>query len=189
VPGWVFGACAAAAVYRRELFDAVGNLDEEFQATMEDLDLSFRAQLQGFKCRYVPTAILYHKLGATIGVGFAQHAQQLRMHRNLWLLRIKNLPGALWLRYLPQMLVGEAAILVRAAATGRLSVAMRARLEVLQRLNTTLTKRRAIQARRVISVRELDAIIARDWFVQRRTEKRLEAEVRLLETSSVPSES
>jgi GT2 family glycosyltransferase len=174
--GWVFGACAAATVYRREVFDAVGNLDEDFEAMLEDLDLSFRAQLQGFKCRYVPTAILYHKMGATLGVG---RAQQLRMHRNLWLLRIKNLPGALWLRYLPRMLLGEAAVLLRAVATRRFGVMMHARLQVLQRLKATLAKRRAIQATRRISARELDAIIARHWFGQRREEKRLEAEVRI----------
>ncbi len=178
-PIWVFGACAAAAVYRRELFDAVGNFDEEFQATLEDLDLSFRAQLQGFKCRYVPTAILYHKMGATLGAGFVHSGQQLRMHRNLWLMRIKNLPGALWFRYLPRMLMGEIAVLVRAMRTGRFGVVMRARVEVLQRLKATLTKRRAIQARRTISARELDAIIERHWFSQRRKEKRLEAEVRM----------
>jgi hypothetical protein len=118
-------------------------------------------------------------MGATIGAGFAQKSTQLRMHRNLWLLRIKNLPGALWLRYLPRMLMGEVAVLVRAVPTGRFGVMMRARLEVLQRLRSTLTKRRDIQARRMISARELDAIIARHWFGQRRKEKRLEAEMRL----------
>jgi len=178
-PGWVFGACAAAAVYRRELFEAVGDFDEDFQASLEDLDLSFRAQLQGFKCRYVPTAILYHKMGATLGVGLAHRATQLRVHRNLWLLRIKNLPAALWLRYLPQMLAAESAVLFRAAASGRFGVVMRARLQVLGGLKASLTKRRNIQAQRVISSRELDAIITRDWFAQRRSEKQLEAQVRL----------
>jgi GT2 family glycosyltransferase len=146
---------------------------------MEDLDLSFRAQLQGFKCRYVPTAILYHKMGATVGTGFAQSGSQLRMHRNLWFLRLKNLPGALWLRYLPLMIMGEFAVMVRAVMTGRVGVMMRARVEVLKRLRSTLAKRRKIQAGRTISSRELDAMIARHWFDQRRLEKRLEAEVRL----------
>ena len=177
-PAWVFGACAAAAVYRRELFDAVGHFDEEFQASLEDLDLSFRAQLQGFKCRYVPTAVIYHKVGATLGFGMVQSSVHLRVHRNLWLLRIKNLPGALWLRYLPRMLVGEAAVLARAAATGHFGVLMRARLQVLQRLKATLKKRREVQARRTISARELDAIISRHWFGQRRDEKQHEAEAR-----------
>jgi GT2 family glycosyltransferase len=181
-PAWVFGACAAGALYRRELFDAVGTFDETFQASLEDLDLSFRAQLQGFKCRYVPTAILYHKMGATLGVGFAQSSQQLRMHRNLWLLRIKNLPGALWLRYLPRMLAGEAVVLIRALRTGRFGVAFRARVEVLRRLRGALAQRRAVQARRTIRARELDAIISRNWFAQRLLEKRLEAEVRSLQS-------
>ena len=182
-PGWVFGSCAAATVYRRELIEAVGGFDEDFQASLEDLDFSFRAQLCGFKCRYVPTAILYHKMGATLGVGLSHGPAQQRMHRNLWLMRIKNLPGALWVRYLPQMLLAEAAVILRAVKTRRLAEIMRARLEVLQRLSATLAKRRVIQSARVVSARELDAVIARDWFTQRRHEKRLEAEVRLAQTS------
>lgn len=178
-PSWVFGSCGAAALYRRELFDAVGNFDEEFQATMEDLDLSFRAQLQGFKCRYVPTAIVYHKLGATLGVGFAQSGSPVRVHRNLWLVRIKNLPGALWLRYLPGILTGELVILIRSVAAGRFGAMVRARLQVLQRLKSTLAKRRDIQSRRVITIRDLDAIISRNWVSQRQKEKRLEAEARV----------
>ena len=98
-------------------------------------------------------------------------------------MRIKNLPGALWVRYLPQMLMAEAAVILRAVKTRRLAEVMRARLEVLQRLGTTLAKRRVIQSARVVSARELDALIARDWFTQRRHEKRLEAEVRLAQTS------
>ena len=50
-------------------------------------------------------------------------------------------------------------------------------------LSATLAKRRVIQSARVVSARELDAVIARDWFTQRRQEKRLEAEVRLAQTS------
>jgi GT2 family glycosyltransferase len=170
-------------VYRRELFEAVGGFDEDFQANLEDLDLSFRAQLYGFKCRYVPTAILYHKMGATLGVGQSHGPAQQRLHRNLWLMRIKNLPGPLWVRYLPQMLMAEAVVILRAVKTGRLAEVIRARLDVLQRLSATLAKRRVIQSARVVSARELDALIARDWFTQRRDEKRLEAEVRLAQTS------
>jgi GT2 family glycosyltransferase len=185
-PAWVFGACGAAALYRRELFESVGNYDEGLQATLEDLDLSFRAQLQGFRCRYVPTAIVYHKLGATLGVGLSSPGQQLRMHRNLWLVRIKSLPAGLWLRYLPQMFAAEIVVLSRALVSGRLGVALRARLQVLQRLKETWTKRRAIQARRTVSTRELDSIISRRWFTHRMEEKRLEADVSLARPGLMP---
>ncbi|MFT5173643.1 MAG: GT2 family glycosyltransferase [Gammaproteobacteria bacterium] len=175
-PVWVFSACAVAALYRRELFESVGEMDEDFEAGIEDLDLGFRAQLQGFKCRYVSTAIIYHKLGATVGVGLSNPAHQLRMHRNLWLLKIKNLPASLWLRYLPYMLLAEAAVLYRGLLGGHFSVLLKARLQVLRVLRKTLVKRRAIQSRRTVSVRELDASIGRNWIAHRIAEKKVEAE-------------
>ncbi len=174
---WVFGACAVAALYRRELLESVGFMDEDFEACMEDLDLSFRAQLQGYKCRYVPAAIIYHKLGATVGQGLSNPQHQLRFHRNIWLVRIKNLPTLLWIRYLPQMLVAELAVFFAASRSGRLKVLLQARCEVLQGLRHTLAKRREIQARRTISCRDLHAMIETGWLAHRVREKKLEADV------------
>lgn len=176
-PRWVFGACAVAALYRRELLESVGFMDEDFESGLEDLDLSFRAQLRGYKCRYVPAAIIYHKLGATLGKGLSNAKHQQRFHRNIWLVRIKNLPTSFWLRYLPQMLVAELAVLYRAGRTGRLKLLLRARREVLQGLAHTLAKRREIQARRTVSTHDLHAVIECGWLAYRVKEKQLEAEV------------
>lgn len=55
-----FGACAAASVYPREAFDAVGGFDEDFFAYMEDIDLDFRLQLAGYPCLYLPNAFVKH---------------------------------------------------------------------------------------------------------------------------------
>ena len=63
----VFGACAAAALYRRTMLDDVGFLDEDFFFNDEDTDLNFRAQLAGWKCMFVPSALVCHKVNATIG--------------------------------------------------------------------------------------------------------------------------
>ena len=66
-PELVFGASAAAALYRREMIDDIGFLDDDFFFNDEDTDLNLRAQLAGWTCMYVPTAIVYHKVNATIG--------------------------------------------------------------------------------------------------------------------------
>src|SRR5215210_9226871 len=65
--GYVFGACAAAALYRREMLDEVGLFDEDFVSYCEDGDLSFRAQLAGYRCFYVPGAVVYHMGSASTG--------------------------------------------------------------------------------------------------------------------------
>ncbi len=62
----IFGACAGAALYRTAMFRDIGLFDEDFFILYEDVDLSFRAQLKGYECLYVPDAIAYHKASATI---------------------------------------------------------------------------------------------------------------------------
>jgi GT2 family glycosyltransferase len=63
---YVFGVNAGASLYRRKMFEDIGLFDEKFFATFEDVDLSFRAQLAGYKALYVPKAIAYHMVGTTM---------------------------------------------------------------------------------------------------------------------------
>lgn len=63
----VFGASASAAVYRRAMLDDIGLFDEDFFMYLEDVDLSFRAQLRGHKCMYVPRANVRHHGAGTTG--------------------------------------------------------------------------------------------------------------------------
>lgn len=55
VPDDVFGACAGAALYRRQALTAVGGFDERYFAYLEDVDLALRLRLGGWRCRYEPT--------------------------------------------------------------------------------------------------------------------------------------
>lgn len=61
----IFGPCAGAALYRREMLDEIGLFDKEYFAYFEDVDLSFRMHLFGWKCIFVPDAIVYHMHSAT----------------------------------------------------------------------------------------------------------------------------
>lgn len=56
----IFGACSGAAMYRREMLDYIGLFDEDFFAYFDDVDLALRARLMGWKCFYVPKAVVYH---------------------------------------------------------------------------------------------------------------------------------
>ena len=61
---YVFGCTGAAAFFRRSFIEDVSVegefFDEEFFAFREDGDLAWRAQLMGWKCLYVPTAVAWH---------------------------------------------------------------------------------------------------------------------------------
>jgi GT2 family glycosyltransferase len=99
----VFGACAGAAMYRKAMLNDIGLFDEDFFMWYEDVDLSFRAQLAGYACAYVPTAVIYH-----VGGGTASAANNLHLRycsRNQVLVMVKNLPDPLRFRYFRRMVV------------------------------------------------------------------------------------
>ncbi len=55
------------AMYRKSLFDGIGLFDEDFFAYADDSEIGIRARLAGWKCLYVPAAIVYHKNSGTAG--------------------------------------------------------------------------------------------------------------------------
>ncbi len=61
----IFGACAGAALYRREMFEEIGLFEKDYFAYFEDVDLSYRMHLHGWKCIFVPDAVVYHIQSAT----------------------------------------------------------------------------------------------------------------------------
>ncbi len=90
----VFGASGGASLYRIKMLNGIGLFDEDFFAYYEDVDLSFRAQLAGWKIRFVPAAIVHHEIGATSGKlkGFSTYQTM----KNQPLVLYKNLPGKFW---------------------------------------------------------------------------------------------
>jgi GT2 family glycosyltransferase len=148
---FVFGACAAAALYRRALFEEIGPFDEDFFAYCEDGDVSFRAQLAGYRCLYVPHAIVYHVGSASTGGKRSPTATRLGTQNGVNLL-VKNLPATLVWRSLPSLLAGQ---LARVAITSFSSTGLRAHLGGLagawRLLPRMLEKRKDIQNRRRVS--------------------------------------
>lgn len=95
--GYIFSACGGAALYKKEVFLKTGLFDDNFFAYYEDIDFSYRMQLYGYKCIYIPEAICYHKCGATIK---KKHAKKFfLMERNLTSLVIKNYHAKLILKF------------------------------------------------------------------------------------------
>ena len=153
----IFGACAGAAMYRRAMLDDIGLFDEDFFANGEDVDLSFRAQLAGYKCLYVPDAVVYHKGGASIG----QNARWFYwIRRNLLWVLMKDMPGALLLKYLPYILIYHLSSLVYHILTSRARLICRAYLDAFQSLPKVLSQRKEIQCKRRVSVAYLESLLA-----------------------------
>jgi GT2 family glycosyltransferase len=60
-------ACTAASLFRRSIFDKIGLFDDRFYYPVEDADLGLRINFAGYKVLYVPSSVVYHKMGATMG--------------------------------------------------------------------------------------------------------------------------
>ncbi|MBV8847441.1 MAG: glycosyltransferase family 2 protein [Bryobacterales bacterium] len=100
---YVFGATAAAALYRRAMIDDISIqgefFDPDFFVYREDADVAWRAQLMGWRCMYTPLARGYHVRNVLPGNRRALPTV-INMHsvKNRFLLRIKNMTPDLYRR-------------------------------------------------------------------------------------------
>jgi GT2 family glycosyltransferase len=163
-PERVFSACAGAALYRRSAFEQVGPFDEAFFAYLEDVDWGFRAQLAGYGCVYVPTAVAYHVRAATTRREGRPDPffYGLPRRNNVWLV-LKDYPGSALLRYAPLMLINHALLLAGAVRDGMGRAHVAALRDAISGLPRVLRQRRAIQAARRVGRRELEPLITRGW--------------------------
>lgn len=105
----IFGVSAAAALYGREMLEDAATdgefFDSDFFGYVEDIDLSIRGRLRGWKSVYEPSAIVYHHRGGTTG----PKSKFLVYHtgRNDLLLIFKVMPASFVLRNLPLILLSQ----------------------------------------------------------------------------------
>jgi GT2 family glycosyltransferase len=94
-----------AALFRRELFERVGFLDEDFESYLEDVEFGLRCALAGYRGLYVPNAIAYHEGSATLGPWHKEVVR--RLARNQVLLVSKHYPERWLLRFGWPVLAGQ----------------------------------------------------------------------------------
>ncbi|MGF1506472.1 MAG: glycosyltransferase family 2 protein [Anaerolineae bacterium] len=155
---YVFSACGGSAAYRRAMLDEVGLLDDDFFFSAEDVDLGWRAQLAGWRCVYVPQAVVYHHLSAT---GGGKTASYYNGRNFIWLIA-KNYPGDLLRRHWRAVLagqIGRAAEAIRAWRGESALATLRGMLTGLLTLPHVLRKRRQVQALRTVPLDYLDDLL------------------------------
>ena len=171
----VFGVCGAACLLPRRVFDELGGFDEDFFASHEDVDLSYRARLRGYRCRYVADAVVRHHGSGTLGKSSAVavfHGQ-----RNLEWAYLKNTPAPLLLRTLPGHVVYNLAAAAYFTRAGLAAPFLRAKLAALAALPRVLEKRRAIQQTRRIGAAAIWNQLEPRWLALKRREKQFDASV------------
>ncbi len=157
----VFGANAAAAAYRRALFDDIGSFCEDFGSYMEDVDLAWRARLAGWGCVFAPEARVYHHVSATGGGPLASYL----VARNRLLMIARCYPGPLLRRQLPGVLAAQLRLAWQALRSWRGAAAratLRGLFAGLVGWPRMLPARRRIQAGRRLGDAALEALLAGD---------------------------
>lgn len=157
VPRKVFGACGGAVAYRRNMLEQIGFLDPRFFMIYEDVDLSFRAQLAGYECVYLPQAVVFHRYRSTLKMLPA--LQVFYAQRNIDLVFLKNLPLGLILRSAPRRLLYELGATLYFLRLGSGPAFFRAKLGLLKQLPYVFAKRRTIQNLKVLTNAQLRALM------------------------------
>jgi GT2 family glycosyltransferase len=157
----IFSPCAAAAMYLREAFLDVGGFDEDFFSYFEDVDLGFRLQLRGYRCLYLPHAVVHHVGSSTFGErsDFAFY----HSHRNLVWTYVKNMPSGMFWLYLPEHLVANMIYVVYYALRGRGKVLIKAKYDAVRGLSAARKKRDTIQKRNKAASSDLVKRMERGW--------------------------
>ncbi|MCS7024704.1 MAG: glycosyltransferase family 2 protein [Bryobacteraceae bacterium] len=162
---YVFGATAAAALYRREMIEDISIFgeffDSDFFVYREDADVAWRAQLMGWRCIYTPTARGYHVRAVLPGNRRALPAV-INMHsvKNRFLMRIKNISSHLYMQNFLSILWRD--LVVIGCCLLREHSSLKAFWYLATSWRRVLEKRREIMKRKRVS----DEYIA-SWFSYR----------------------
>jgi GT2 family glycosyltransferase len=138
----ILGPCGGAALYRRDLLFQVGGFDEDFFLFMEDVDIAIRIQQLGYRCLYVPNAVVYHHHGGTAGVG--SDVTVYYGNRNILWYPVKNYPLWFLILAIPWMVGRLIGVIGYYALKGKGRVAIQAKWDGFREMPRIIRKRRKI---------------------------------------------
>lgn len=163
-PEEIFSAPAGATLYRTAMLKEIGLFDEKFFAYLEDVDISFRARLAGWRIFYEPKAVVFHEVSAT-GSKLGNFS---RYHyiKNFFLLYAKNMPGWLYWKYLPLFAVQAVRLAASSLLRGAFLAYVRGMVRAFLLTPHIISQRWRIQKFKKVSSREIDS-----WLYKKRAPK------------------
>lgn len=167
----VFAASGGASLYRIKMLERIGLFDQDFFAYYEDVDLSFRAQLAGWKVRYVPEARVNHQIGATSSKikGFSTYQTM----KNQQLLLYKNLPDGFKRRVWRRFTLAHTMFFLRAVGRSQGWQALKGDLRGTFLLMKKRGERRKIQSDKKVSDEYIWGLLIHDLPPNARNLRRL----------------
>jgi hypothetical protein len=173
----IFAASGGASLYRADMLRAIGLFDERFFAYFEDVDISFRAQLAGWRVRYAPQATVRHFIGGTSArmnlrgvsdgaaavpsAGHDRPSAFARYHtvKNFAYVYTKNMPGWLYWRYFPRIVASEVMMLMSDVKRGLVLSNAKAHGVALWHMPGLLRDRWRIQRSRRVNPGDIDKLL------------------------------
>lgn len=155
---FVFSATGGGSLYTAELLRDVGLFDQVYFAYYEDIDISFRAQLRGWKVYYTPTAIAYHKQGATskrMPGGFTV----FQTFKNLPVVFLKNVPAGLLFPIGVRFYFAYALMLGNAIKNGNGRMALKGMMKSIMLTPHSLKHRHYIQKNKKVPTSYIKALL------------------------------
>lgn len=159
--GEVFGASGGASLYRSTTLNEIGLFDDKFFAYYEDTDISFRAQLAGWKVLYEPSAVVSHRQGETskrMVKGFTVY----QTFKNLPMLFWKNVPLGMLPLIGIRFLLAYILIFAKAVVNGKAWPALKGLGASIALALHTLAERRRIQKAKAVTNDYINSIIVHD---------------------------
>ncbi len=144
-------AAGCCALLRSETLRHIGFFDPRYFAYVEDVDLSLRAWIAGYKVITVPKAVIYHRVG---GSSESRSRMYLGYHNQLYTLLKNYETGTLWHF---RRSIGRRWLLTRNR------VALSATLKVLTDAPRILNSRKEVQRLRERTDREIFALAGIEW--------------------------
>jgi len=159
-PEFIFGASGGASLYSVPMLKEIGTFDDDFFAYYEDVDISFRAQLAGWKVRFTPAAVAYHRIGGT-----SSRLKDFTVYhtiKNMPMVIRKNIPKDLRYIVIPRFLLAYSSFIIMAILRGQGIPALKGWFAYLRLIPKKNKERGQIQEAKKVSDDYIFSIMTHD---------------------------
>ena len=160
----VFGACATAALYKKNILEKVGLFDPNYFIYFEDTELSFRLRLFGYTCVYEPEAVCYHHGGDKRDKNSKYYIEFGR--RNIEFLFFKNMQGYLFSKYFLSHSAYEFVLFLYFLSVGKGVRFLKAKVRFLKSLGYLFRERKKLKAALIKSKKFKDIFRVEQYFLR-----------------------
>lgn len=148
----LLSACAAGILVRCSMIEEIGFFDEDFFLIYEDVDLTFRAVVMGWKCVYLPESLMYHKVSVSI-VKARNYEMTLRAQVNQFKAYVYNVPLMVFVLNLPWIVLRFFMVLIGGVIFGQfrmVKIFLVAHFKLFGQLGVVFKKRRFVMRGRKV---------------------------------------